>query len=471
MFKSLSALMRTIRAVLAMVVATAVATTIRAQPPDLSAADSLRLTTDQSGQKQSCAAARDCSTAPATTDQPEDAPLPFGGPIFERPKLTGDWCGYRTHLQDSGITVEVSAMQFFQGMASGGLERSFSDGGRNDYFLNLDGEKLGLWKEFFINLHGETRYGHSANFDTGALSPVNEALLVPAETGTVTALTGVKFIQFLSENMEVFAGKINLLYDVRQPLTGATFLDGFMNTSLMFNTILARTLPYSSFGAGFVYLRDKNPVFILTVYDTNSTPTTSGFQSFFDNGALVFGILNLPTSFFELPGHQGLQGVYSSGKYTNLSPSPYLDPVNGLVFPSVQKTGSWALAYNFDQALHVGPDDPKRVWGVFGNLGIADNNPNPIQWYASAGISGASPIPLRKLDTFGIGYFHLGISSPLKQSAQPFSPLGNEDGLELYYNARVTPWFQITPDLQVINPFEQQVKTALVLGLRGKIDF
>src|SRR5262249_5946118 len=225
--------------------------------------------------------------------------------------------------------------------------------------------------------------------------------------------TGVKFIQFLSENTEIFAGKINLLFDVRQPLTGATLLDGFLNTSLVFNTILARTLPYSSFGAGFVYLKNKNPVFVLSVYDTNSTPTTSGFENFFNNGVLIFGILNLPTHFFGLPGHQGLQGTYSSGKYTNLSPSPYFDPLNGLVFQSPPKTGSWALAYNFDQALHVSPDDPKRVWGLFGNLGIADDNPNPIQWYASAGISGASLIPIRKLDTFGIGYFHLGISGPL----------------------------------------------------------
>lgn len=335
--------------------------------------------------------------------------------------------------------------------------------------MNLDGEKLGLWHGFFINIHGESRYGESANFDTGALSPVNEAMLVPLETGSVTALTGVKFIQYLSENTEIYAGKINLLFDVRQPLTGATLLDGFMNSSLIFNTILARTLPYSSYGAGFVYLQDNNPVVILSAYDTSNTPTTSGFDNFFDNGVLLFGILNLPTQFAGLPGHQGLQGVYSSGTYTNLTPSPYLDPVSGLVFPSPPKRGSWALAYNFDQAFWVSPEDPKKVWGVFGNLGIADDNPNPMQWYASAGISGTSPF--RKQDTFGVGYFHLGTSGALRDNAVPGSPLGNEDGVELYYNARITPWFQITPDLQVISPFEQEVKTSLVLGLRAKVDF
>ena len=442
-----------------------------AQPPDSAADDPPLLSTDQPVEPVPAAAAG--NQAPALTEPPtsKETPLPFGGPFFERNKLTGDWNVRRNLLLESGITLDASTTQFSQGVASGGLEQAFPYGGRNDYLLTLDGEKLGLWKGFYLYLKGESRYGESVNFKTGALSSVNELLLVPAEKGYVPALTGVKFVQLLSENIEVFAGKINLLFDVRQPLTGATVLDGFLNTSLIFNTVLARTLPYSSFGAGFVYLKDKNPIFILSVYDTNSTPTTSGFQSIFDNGVLIYPILNLPTRFFGLPGHQGLQGTYSSGKYTNLSPSPYLDPLNGLVFASPPKAGTWALAYNFDQALYVSPGNPKRMWGVFGSLGIADNNPNPIQWYSNVGISGASPIPTRMRDTFGIGYFHLGISGPLKQSAQPVSPLGNEDGVELYYNARVAPWFQITPDLQIINPFEQQARTALVLGLRGKLDF
>src|SRR5262249_11997523 len=150
----------------------------------------------------------------------------------------------------------------------GGLEQEFLYGGRNDYFLKLDGAKAGLWEGFFVSLHGETRYGESANFSTGALSPVNEYLLVPDKTGTASGLTGVKFAQQLNENPLVFAGKINLLDEIRQPLTGATGLEGFMNISLIFNPILARSLPYSAFGAGLVCLQDEHPVFALSVYDS-----------------------------------------------------------------------------------------------------------------------------------------------------------------------------------------------------------
>jgi porin len=409
--------------------------------------------------------------APVFGADPQKVPPPFGGPLFERPKLTGDWFGCRTDLRDGGITLDVSTTQFYQGVTSGGLERSFFYGGRNDYFLTLDGEKLGLWKGLTVKFHGETRYGESANFSTGALSPVNEYLLVPGNEGVVHGLTAAKFIQALSENTLLTGGKINLLDEIRQPLTGATGLEGFLNSSLIFNTILSRTLPYSAFGTGVVYQPSGGPVLALSVFDTRDASTTSVFDEFFTNGAVVFGVASLPTQFFGLPGHQGVEAVYSSGRYTNVDESPYLDPITGLVVPSAPKTGSWAVGYFFDQAVWVSPDDPERVWGVFGKIGISDGNPNPIRWTAMAGVSGASPISGRSRDTFGIGFYHLGVSDTLKRSARGGTPLGNEQGVELYYNARVTPWLQITPDLQVIEPFQKGIDTAVVLGVRAKIDF
>ena len=197
----------------------------------------------------------------------------------------------------------------------------------------------------------------------------------------------------------------------------------------------------------------------------------SGFDTFFDNGATIFAQANLPTQFFDLPGHQGISGTYSSGTYPDISPTAYFDPSQGVVLVSTPQTGSWCLAYNFDQALYVSPDNPQRKWGVFGNLGVADNNPSPIGWFASTGISGASPIASRSRDTFGIGYFFLGVSTDLKDLAPILLPLRDEHGVELYYNVQVTPWCQITPDLQVISPSRERADTSLLVGLRAKIDF
>jgi porin len=305
----------------------------------------------------------------------------------------------------------------------------------------------------------------------GTLLAPNLLLALPQPNGSVTALTGVTFTQSLSEELLVYGGKLNTQDDFEQPLTGASNLTGFQNTAMLYNPVFARTIPYSTFGAGFDCLQNEETVFAACVYDTNDTPTASGFDTFFDNGATVYAELNLPTTFFDLPGHQGFSGTYSSGKYTNLAPSAYLDPIAGLVIVSTLKTGSWCVAYNFDQALYVSPEDPERMWGVFGNFGIADNNPSPVRWFASAGISGASQIAGRNADSFGVTYFYLGVSDPLKDLAPTLLPLRDEQGVELYYNIAVTPWFQISPDLQVIIPFRDRANTAILFGLRANVDF
>ncbi|MFO0851502.1 MAG: carbohydrate porin [Gemmataceae bacterium] len=398
---------------------------------------------------------------------------PFGGLPADRPKLTGDWLGVRTNLRDRGITVDVSSTQFYQGVTTGGLDRSFVYGGRNDYLVTLDGGKLGLWGGAFVTLHGETRYGVSPSLATGALLPVNLQLALPAETGTVTALTAVVVSQYLTDNLVVYAGKYNTIDGYPQPLTGANRDTGFLNTALSFNPIDYRTVPFVTYGAGVTYQAkdDPLPLFLFEVLDTNDTPTTAGFDTFFDNGVTLFTQVNVPTRLFGKPGHQGVSGAYSSGRYTNLSPASYYNPLTGLVFPSPLKQGAWFVGYNFDQAVWADPDDPKRVWGVFGSLGLADDNPSPIRWFSGGGIAGTSPLPGRRADTFGLAYWRAGIGDPLKRTARPVTPLRDEQGVEVYYNARVTPWFQLTPDVQVVVPIQQRADAALLIGLRARVDF
>ena len=402
--------------------------------------------------------------------QPPVAPS-GAGPLLERSTLTGDWGGYRSELQDDGVKVNLSTTQYYQGVASGGVDQGFRYGGRNDYFLNFDGEKVGLWKGLFIDMHGETRYGQSAYNLTGALLPPNLMMVVPQPTGTVTALTAVKVSQFLSEQMLVFGGRLNMFDGFVQPLTGATGLNGFMNTAMIFNPVLARTIPYSTYGAGFAYLKDFEPVFSVAVIDTYNTPTVTGFDTFFNNGATVVSALNVPTRFFGLPGHQGVTGTYSSGTYNDLQPSPYFDPNQGPGIALTNRTGSWSMTYNFDQALYAAPNDPKNIWGVFGSFGVSDGNPNPIRWCSNMGISGRSPLQGRSQDTFGAGYYYAAVSSTIKEIAPKLLRLQNEQGVEMFYNYAVTQWFHITPDLQVIDPFRQRVDAGFLAGVRAKVDF
>ncbi len=63
----------------------------------------------------------------------------------------------------------------------------------------------------FVNLHGESRLGQSVNNIDGLLTPSNIAMNFPAPEGNVTALTGVKITQLLTQNVALFLGEINTL--------------------------------------------------------------------------------------------------------------------------------------------------------------------------------------------------------------------------------------------------------------------
>ncbi len=83
----------------------------------------------------------------------------------------------------------------------------------------------------------------------------------------------------------------------------------------------------------------------------------------------------------------------------------------------------------------------------------------------------------RENDTFGAGFFYNGLSNDFKRLLG--GPLGqrrglaqqDEYGVEVYYNVAVTPWCHVTGDLQVVEPSTRALDTAVIVGLRMKIDF
>ena len=204
----------------------------------------------------------------------------------------------------------------------------------------------------------------------------------------MTALTAVKFTQALSENFVLYAGKINTIDNLQQPFMPGRGLDaGFMNAAFVFNPVLGRTIPYSTFGAGAAILAGGQPVVTLTVYDTNDHSTTSVFDDLFDNGAIIYPTVSLPTKFFGMPGHQTVWGAYSSGRYDVLDPAILDDlPPAGArtsparlpsAVPGGSPTGS-TRRYGWTPRIQT------RSWGVFGDAGISDGKPNPIHWSAIA---------------------------------------------------------------------------------------
>lgn len=400
-----------------------------------------------------------------------DAPECCEG-LGDRTTLLGDIGGMRTCLGSHGIKLDISSTEFYQGVAEGGNNQDFEFGGRNDYYVTADGHKLGLWEGLLIELHGETRYGKGVNAYTGALSPVNMSLLFPVPD-EITSLTQVKFTQIVNERLAVFAGKINLVDGYLNPFAAGKGQTQFMNTAFCLPPIFAGPVPvYSSLGAGFAVLHGAEPVFSMMVLDPVNNPTTSGFEEFFENGVALFGELSIPVTIAGRPGHQDLFFAWSNRSKTALDDVVYIDTPEGPVFLFEEINRSWTLMYAFDQYLYVDPCDAKRGWGVFGQFGISDGNPSVIRWSATMGAGGSSPFRSRPLDSFGLAYYYFQTSTALKQTLAPTTvQVGNEHGVELYYNIGVTQWLHITPDVQWIEPAGQASDAAVVVGVRAKVDF
>lgn len=232
-------------------------------------------------------------------------------------------------------------------------------------------------------------------------------------------------------------------------------------------------MPYSTLTAGVVYTADRQfkQYIKFLIRNPTDTTTTSGFDELFAEGVTLALDGRLHTKFFGKSGHQLLEVVWTSRESNALGQDPrVLFPPLGI--PIASKSGSWTLFYNFDQYLVTDPCQPNRGWGLFGRAAISDGNPNPLHWFASLGVGGSSPLACRERDSFGIGWYYLGLSDELGPIANVVLQPRDETGVEVYYKAAISQWFEITADVQIVEPaIRRDATTAVIAGLRANIEF
>ncbi|MBN2294371.1 MAG: carbohydrate porin [Pirellulales bacterium] len=380
-----------------------------------------------------------------------------------REYLTGDMFGIRPGLAEHGVVADFDLTQFYQDVASGGARRKDAYGGKLDYFFTF---AKGL-----AVMHAENRFGEDVILDAAGLAPVNANMLYP-ELAQTTAITGLQFNLPLTTDQQWIGtfGKINTLdlFNAIYPQTGRG-VDGFMNGSAFLPLTIARTVPLSFLGAGMMKMHDKQIQGALLVYDSHNSAMTSGFDQLFDNGANIAGMWRFFTEIGGLPGSHLFLGTWASGEFTSLDETGWeFIPDVGVIAP--QETGSWSLLYILEQKLWGDPCNQGRNIGILSQWGLSDQETSPYAWACNVSLQGQGLIARREQDTVGIGYFYSGLSNDFKNLLNPPLRLSDLQGVELYYNAAITRWFHLTADLQVVEPADSAHDTAVVFGLRAKID-
>lgn len=388
------------------------------------------------------------------------------GCLDRKQTLTGDWRGSRPSLEEMGISFDASVTQFYQGVARGGLQQHFQYGGHGDYDLSFDFGKLCELDGLSLELGAEHRFGETVNRATGSVIPAALLPNLPDPDINDLALTKVVLKHELSGHLEIFFGKLDTLEFDTNAFADGNGRDRFFSTAFNYNPIATRTVPFSTLGAGFNVKNDVGQSLTFIVLNTEDTGTIIGINELFADGAALVAELRIPTDFFGRRGTQMFGGSWSSREFKSLQQD------GRVTIPDIQiaeKEGSWALYWNFDQFLWEDPCDSTRGWGVFGRAGISDGNPNPIEWFLSFGVGGHSLLSGRPDDTFGIGWYYTGISDEFGPVVS--SLLTDGQGVELYYNIAITEWFQVTPDLQIVEPNTIALDTAIIPGLRARVEF
>jgi porin len=438
-----------------------------------------------------------------------DVPGTWGGDIWSRPRFTGDWGGLRDDLAKEGVVFDVDLLMTPQAVVSGGRRTGSGFWGNIDYTLNIDTQKLGLWPGGFFKFQGDTGFGSNVDNDTGTIVPVNTAALIPGINDRTTALMNATWTQFFSPQLGLFAGKINMLDSAVTEFYG-DYRTQFENAAFNFPMTLEQ-VPISAFGGGAIVIPQQDILLSALAIDANGTPTSNDLGHAFKEGVEVLASGKLTIKPFGLVGHQSLGLSWNNKQRLSL----VQDPTNLEVFllqrrfprltnagpnlaaalrrffpallvpalPPNRESSSWAVSYSFDQYFWQPDGNPQHGIGLFFGFGASDGNPNPIQYSFITGIGGKGVVPGRPDDTFGLGVARTQASSAFLPFLRQQLDLGLqlEDAIEMYYNAALTQWLNVTADLQIIGPGIKKalngvgqlanVDTAVVAGARLRIRF
>jgi len=409
-------------------------------------------------------------------------PLPdYTGDLWTRGWLTDGWNGKRLAWAGKGIQFEMDWVQTLQSVVDGGRATETEYGGSLDYLLHVDLSRMGVVPGAMVKVRAESRYGRSVNGISGSILPVDfdgffPLTSTPDEDIFVT-ITDLTYYQFLSEKFGVFVGKIDMFDSDLNEFASGRGNTQFMNFNFVFNATL-ELLPYSTLAAGALWMPSEHARVTSLAFNTTDSSTSTGFDDFGDGWSWATEA-DFQYRLGELPGGQNVGFVWSGdNRFFNYNGRFTFVPGEGLTPPTSDNT--WTLYWSGWQYVHAaekatGPLDVAngkpdlRGLGAFWRVGFADQDTNPVEWSASAGLGGRGPIPGRENDTFGVGYYYSHV-----QTTRLSGIVGLDDhmqGFEAFYNLAVTPAAQVTFDVQLIDSVSSNLDTAVILGIRVFLNF
>ncbi len=434
----------------------------------------------------------------------------FVNGISRSSSMLGDMWGVRPWLGQYGITLGIQETSEVLGNTSGGYNKGFDYDGLTQVLVQMDTQRAFGWYGGTFNVSALQMHGR--NLSVNNLGTLQTASGI--ESDDKTRLWELWYQQkFLEQDrMDIKIGQQSL----DQEFIGSQNANYFVNTMFGWPMVPSADLPGGGpaypLSAPGVRLRAKptnSLTFLAGVFTGSPSPdnnnpdsqlaNASGTNFRFNSGVLAIaevqytypalGSMVSAEDIHPLSGTYKLGFWYDSENFADQA----VDNTGASLATSAtgiaaQHRGDYSIYAVADQMLWHSPNIDDRTLNFFTRImGTPQTDRNLIDFSANVGFTLHEPIFGRDDDTLGIGLGYAKVSPSVASLDQAltasgtYTPTqGSETFIEATYQAQITPWWQLQPDVQyVFNPgggildpnTGLKVGNELVLGLRTNILF
>lgn len=415
--------------------------------------------------------------------------------FWQRDTLSGNWGGLRDRLAQDGVTVTLTDSTDLLANVAGGIKTGTNMENLLLGQVDADLGQLAGWQGAHVRVSAFDFAGSGLTLgNVGSIMAVSE-IEAPAPSARIWEMwleqSGFGDAVALRVGVLALDNAGFAIADTAALFLGSTF--GFPEGIAADLPAGGPIYPLSSPGV-MLTLRPTDTLNLMgavvsgdpaglsgATYPPEAYPTGTVFST--SGGALAIVQANLRLNHGPhatgLPASFKLGGWYqTSSRFTNLA------TVNNATPLSVH--GDWGLFGVAEGMLYRVPGTTDQGLAAFLRLAASPPAQNLIDRYADAGVTYEGLIPGRANDVIGLAFAYSHISPSAQaadralQALDPGYPVRNEEMmLELTYQAAITPWWQVQPDLQrwfhpggtVLNANGTLRRDALVVGVRTNVTF
>lgn len=418
--------------------------------------------------------------------------------LWKRDKLTGDWGGARTALENRGVDLSLVYIGEVLNVASGGLSRGATYEGRLDFTITTDWEKLFGW----TGAKAQVRAFQIHN--AGHLNAADRVGSI-ADPSNIDAFNTTRlFTAWFQQDFGKWASvRVGQLAADDEFITSTT-AGGLINGTFGWPGWTAANLP--SGGPAYPLATpgvrlQVNPTDTISLLgavfsgdpagrncnDIAQKCNLYGTTFSFSGGAFWIGEAQYQVN--QEKDAKGLAAAYKIGAWYHsgdFADQRYGVDAAGNTVPlaaavnTLDHEGNWGFYGLVDQMIARGAESSTSV---FLRGGMSPSDRNLISWYVDGGVGFKGLVPGRADDVLTFGVAYASISKDAAGFDQDnLAPIRSaETVFELSYTAQIAPWWSIQPDLQYIvrpsggvpdpNDPNSTVGNAFVTGVRTTITF